>query len=66
MSPLPSDKNAARERLNRFLQVGDKREIAGDATGPDHIAVRVNDISTPFFKTDISQIVTNIYSLLAC
>ncbi|KAK7048200.1 HpcH-HpaI domain-containing protein [Favolaschia claudopus] len=48
--PSASDKNTARERLASFLG-------RGDLPPPERVAVRVNDITTPFFKDDISRIV---------
>ncbi|TFK40681.1 Pyruvate/Phosphoenolpyruvate kinase-like domain-containing protein [Crucibulum laeve] len=59
ISPVPTDKESARTRLRSFLG----REDLPDA---EHIAVRVNDISTPFFQDDISQIISmpNVRSLI--
>ncbi|KAF7365394.1 HpcH-HpaI domain-containing protein [Mycena venus] len=50
--PSASDKNSSRERLSAFLR-------RGDLPPRDRVAVRVNDISTPFFMDDISKIVTS-------
>ncbi|KAJ7164637.1 Pyruvate/Phosphoenolpyruvate kinase-like domain-containing protein [Mycena crocata] len=48
--PSAADKNAARTRLSDFL--------GRDGLPPrDRVAVRVNDISTPFFSDDILKIV---------
>ncbi|THV00864.1 beta subunit of citrate lyase [Dendrothele bispora CBS 962.96] len=49
VSPVPKDKEDARNRLQTFL----KRP---DIPNSERIAIRVNDISTPFFKDDVDQI----------
>ncbi|KAJ7288480.1 Pyruvate/Phosphoenolpyruvate kinase-like domain-containing protein [Mycena rebaudengoi] len=49
--PAASDKAAARGRLTTFLR-------RDDLPPRSRVAVRVNDISTPFFTEDISQIVS--------
>ncbi|KAJ7855914.1 citrate lyase beta subunit [Mycena olivaceomarginata] len=51
VSPSAADKTAARARLSAFL--------GGIFLRANESAVRVNDISTPFFRDDISQIVTS-------
>ncbi|KAJ7935453.1 Pyruvate/Phosphoenolpyruvate kinase-like domain-containing protein [Mycena leptocephala] len=48
--PSAADKIASRERLSAFLG-------RGDLPPRERVAVRVNDISTPFFLDDISKIV---------
>ncbi|KAJ7505495.1 Pyruvate/Phosphoenolpyruvate kinase-like domain-containing protein [Mycena galericulata] len=50
--PSAADKAASRARLAAFLG-------RGDLPPPERVAVRVNDISTPFFLDDISKIVTS-------
>ncbi|KAL0947105.1 hypothetical protein HGRIS_013243 [Hohenbuehelia grisea] len=50
--PGQADKLNARSRLKAFLQRPDIPE-------PTRIAVRVNDLTTPFFGDDIAEIVTN-------
>ncbi|KAJ7134417.1 Pyruvate/Phosphoenolpyruvate kinase-like domain-containing protein [Mycena epipterygia] len=50
--PSAADKTASRARLSAFLG-------RGDLPPRDRVAVRVNDISTPFFLDDISKIVTS-------
>lgn len=50
--PDPSDKTRARSKLKDFLSK--ERHPA-----PNHIAVRVNDVTTPFFHADICEIVSN-------
>ncbi|KAJ7069953.1 citrate lyase beta subunit [Mycena amicta] len=50
--PAASDKAAARARLSAFLQ----RE---DLPPRERVAVRLNDISTPFFLDDISAIASS-------
>ncbi|KAJ6600616.1 citrate lyase beta subunit [Mycena sp. CBHHK59/15] len=57
--PAPADKESSRARLRAFL-------TRGDLPPRDRIAVRVNDINTPFFLEDISQIVPtkNVGSLV--
>jgi citrate lyase subunit beta-like protein len=52
VSPAPEDKLAARARLRKFLETQQER------LKPMHVAVRVNSISTPFFRDDISHIVS--------
>ncbi|KAF9568806.1 beta subunit of citrate lyase [Agrocybe pediades] len=53
ISPAPEDKAAARARLAKFLE-DQKARLA-----PLNVAVRVNDISTPFFRDDIDHIVSH-------
>ncbi|KAH9480317.1 Citramalyl-CoA lyase, mitochondrial [Psilocybe cubensis] len=53
VSPAPADKLAARKRLREFLE-----ERSADLHGL-HVAVRVNDVTTPFFREDITQIVSH-------
>ncbi|EGN98040.1 hypothetical protein SERLA73DRAFT_182896 [Serpula lacrymans var. lacrymans S7.3] len=48
--PSASDKDSARQRLSDFLN----NTLV--TPQPDRIAVRVNDITTPFFQSDISQV----------
>ncbi|GLB38507.1 putative C-C_Bond_Lyase of the TIM-Barrel fold [Lyophyllum shimeji] len=50
VAPSPTDKKNARNRLAHFL-------TRKDMPDPHRVAVRVNDISTEFFKEDISDIV---------
>ncbi|KAF8909005.1 citrate lyase beta subunit [Gymnopilus junonius] len=50
--PNPEDKRSARERLRKFLEV--KREDLK----PLQVAVRVNDVTTPFFYEDMLQIIS--------
>ncbi|KIK03329.1 hypothetical protein K443DRAFT_676816 [Laccaria amethystina LaAM-08-1] len=50
--PDPSDKTRARLRLKEFLS----REWH---PAPNHVAVRVNDVTTSFFHADILEIVSN-------
>ncbi|KAF7297776.1 HpcH-HpaI domain-containing protein [Mycena kentingensis (nom. inval.)] len=50
--PTPNDKLAARSRLSAFLQ----RE---DLPARHRVAVRVNDITTPFFAEDIAVIASS-------
>ncbi|KAF9485859.1 beta subunit of citrate lyase [Pholiota conissans] len=52
VSPAMEDKQAARTRLKKFLE--DQQHRLKSL----HVAVRVNDITTPFFRDDISQIVS--------
>ncbi|KAF8195490.1 Pyruvate/Phosphoenolpyruvate kinase-like domain-containing protein [Pholiota molesta] len=52
VSPAPEDKLTARTRLKKFLEEQQERLKSL------HVAVRVNDITTPFFRDDISQIVS--------
>ncbi|TEB39694.1 beta subunit of citrate lyase [Coprinellus micaceus] len=54
VAPSPEDKANARANLKKFLKETD--------VGPHspQIAVRVNDISTPFFAEDITEVVSNI------
>jgi len=49
VSPSPSDKASARNRLQKFL-------THANLPDPERIAVRINDINTSFFQQDISQI----------
>ncbi|KAF5369391.1 hypothetical protein D9758_002808 [Tetrapyrgos nigripes] len=49
VSPVPKDKENARNRLQAFLKTT-------DIPNPERIAVRVNDITTPFFRDDVDQI----------
>ncbi|KAG2010128.1 hypothetical protein CC2G_012971 [Coprinopsis cinerea AmutBmut pab1-1] len=55
VSPLPADKENARAKLKAFLSEADPSPLTGS-----QIAVRVNDISTPFFQDDIKEILSNI------
>ena len=69
VSPSPADKTKARKRLTDFLRVCSRgcRAVAccnkftskQQQNLPDsqRIAVRVNDINTPFFYEDVAQIV---------
>ncbi|KAJ7163310.1 Pyruvate/Phosphoenolpyruvate kinase-like domain-containing protein [Mycena filopes] len=50
--PSAADKIASRTRLSDFLR-------RGDLPPRERVAVRVNDISTPFFLDDISEIVAS-------
>ncbi|PPQ66626.1 hypothetical protein CVT26_009387 [Gymnopilus dilepis] len=50
--PTPHDKQTARERLRKFLV-----DRAADLK-PLQVAVRVNDVSTPFFQDDMLQVVS--------
>ncbi|KAJ3784798.1 citrate lyase beta subunit [Lentinula aff. detonsa] len=49
VSPASTDKENARDRLCSFFQ-------RKDIPQPERIAVRVNDINTPFFQQDIAHI----------
>jgi len=49
--PGVKDKESARQRLTGFLS----SQSADKLPRPDRIAVRLNDINTPFFKNDIAQ-----------
>ncbi|KAJ3747061.1 citrate lyase beta subunit [Lentinula detonsa] len=49
VSPASTDKENARDRLYSFFQ-------RKDIPQPERIAVRVNDINTPFFQQDIAHI----------
>jgi len=49
--PGSNDKDRARQRLKDFLGSRSSAELPH----PDRIAVRLNDISTPFFKNDLTQ-----------
>ncbi|KAJ3904445.1 citrate lyase beta subunit [Lentinula edodes] len=49
VSPAPADKKDARDRLRTFL----KRK---DVPQAERVAIRLNDISTPFFQQDITHI----------
>ncbi|KAG1804005.1 citrate lyase beta subunit [Suillus variegatus] len=50
--PSPHDKDSARQRLSTFLSRTPEHKLPH----PDRIAVRLNDITTPFFEHDISEI----------
>ncbi|KAJ8509117.1 hypothetical protein ONZ45_g8686 [Pleurotus djamor] len=50
--PSPADKDGARLRLKQFLQRPDLPPQA-------RIAVRVNDLTTPFFERDVADILSN-------
>ncbi|KAI6005357.1 Pyruvate/Phosphoenolpyruvate kinase-like domain-containing protein [Pisolithus marmoratus] len=50
--PSPQDKINARQRLCHFLE----NILADKVTSPERIAVRVNDITTPFFESDMSEV----------
>ncbi|KAJ6512082.1 citrate lyase beta subunit [Mycena vitilis] len=50
--PSAADKTSSRARLSAFLG-------RGDLPPRERVAVRVNDLSTPFFMDDISKIVTS-------
>jgi len=52
ISPVPEDKTSARRRLSKFLK-DQEQNLKGQ-----HVAVRVNDVASPFFRDDISQIVS--------
>ncbi|KAF8158260.1 citrate lyase beta subunit [Crassisporium funariophilum] len=60
VSPVPADKINARTRLRKFL-----RDQAYRLQSLN-VAVRVNDITTPFFRDDISQIISesNVHTLI--
>ncbi|KAJ4491614.1 citrate lyase beta subunit [Lentinula edodes] len=49
VSPAPADKEDARDRLRTFL----KRK---DVPQAERVAIRLNDINTPFFQQDITHI----------
>ncbi|KAF8967068.1 Pyruvate/Phosphoenolpyruvate kinase-like domain-containing protein [Flammula alnicola] len=53
VSPAPEDKSSARLRLRTFLEEQQQR------LNPLHVAIRVNDVTSPFFREDISQIVSH-------
>ncbi|KAF9219263.1 citrate lyase beta subunit [Gyrodon lividus] len=50
--PSPFDKKAARRRLHQFLHRTPEEKLPP----PDRVAVRLNDVNTPFFEDDISEI----------
>jgi citrate lyase subunit beta-like protein len=50
--PSPLDKVSARQRLSTFLSRTPEHKLPH----PERIAVRLNDITTPFFENDISEI----------
>ncbi|KAF9236507.1 Pyruvate/Phosphoenolpyruvate kinase-like domain-containing protein [Melanogaster broomeanus] len=50
--PSPYDKKTARERLNQFLHRTPEEKLPP----PSRVAVRLNDVNTPFFADDISEI----------
>ncbi|KDQ25936.1 hypothetical protein PLEOSDRAFT_32314 [Pleurotus ostreatus PC15] len=50
--PSPADKDGARRRLKQFLQRADLPE-------PSRVAVRINDLSTPFFAEDVAEILAS-------
>lgn len=50
--PSPHDKDSARQRLSTFLSHTPEHKLPH----PERIAVRLNDITTPFFDNDISEI----------
>jgi citrate lyase subunit beta-like protein len=68
--PSPADKNNARIRLKNFLIVCSCHALSSNLTRQQQqnlphsqrIAVRVNDINTPFFNEDINQIVNMLIS----
>ncbi|KAJ3862349.1 citrate lyase beta subunit [Lentinula novae-zelandiae] len=51
VSPSPADKEDARDRLRTFLKV-----CCLDLPHAERVAIRLNDISTPFFQQDIQHI----------
>ena len=50
VAPSEKDKTSAREKLVQFLS-------SGAAPDPSRVAVRLNDVTTPFFERDIHQLV---------
>ncbi|KAG1822513.1 citrate lyase beta subunit [Suillus subaureus] len=50
--PSPHDKDSARQRLCTFLSRTPEHKLPH----PERIAVRLNDITTPFFENDIFEI----------
>lgn len=50
VSPANADKENARNRLHAFLR-------RSDIPNPERVAVRVNDVNSPFFQQDIAHIV---------
>ncbi|KAG8214740.1 Pyruvate/Phosphoenolpyruvate kinase-like domain-containing protein [Butyriboletus roseoflavus] len=52
VTPTPHDKKAARQRLSQFLHRTPKENLPPS----ERVAVRLNDISTPFFEDDITEI----------
>ncbi|OAX38004.1 citrate lyase beta subunit [Rhizopogon vinicolor AM-OR11-026] len=54
--PSPYDRDTARQRLSTFLSVRRHRTPQSKLPHHDRIAVHLNDINTPFFKHDISEV----------
>ncbi|KIJ17923.1 pro-3S-lyase [Paxillus involutus ATCC 200175] len=50
--PSAYDKKTARERLHQFLRCTPEQNLPP----PNRVAVRLNDVNTPFFKDDITEI----------
>lgn len=50
--PSPHDKDSARRRLSTFLSYTPEHKLPH----PERIAVRLNDITTPFFENDITEV----------
>ena len=50
VAPSEKDKTSARDKLVQFLS-------SGAAPDPSRVAVRLNDVTTPFFERDIHQLV---------
>ncbi|KAE9405715.1 citrate lyase beta subunit [Gymnopus androsaceus JB14] len=50
VSPATADKESARNRLHKFLQQ------RSDIPHSERVAVRVNDVNSPFFQQDIAHI----------
>jgi len=55
VAPSEKDKSAARERLSNFLSHTRTNELPVSS----RLAVRLNDITTPFFERDISIAVSD-------
>ncbi|TFK20009.1 beta subunit of citrate lyase [Coprinopsis marcescibilis] len=55
VSPSQEDKANARANLKAFLNEADPSPLTGS-----QIAVRVNDVSTPYFAEDIREILSNL------
>lgn len=55
VSPANADKENARNRLHAFLR-------RSDIPNPERVAVRVNDVNSPFFQQDIAHIVGGFLS----
>ncbi|KAI9462197.1 citrate lyase beta subunit [Boletus coccyginus] len=52
VTPTSHEKKAARQRLSQFLDRTPKENLPAS----ERVAVRLNDISTPFFEDDVAEI----------